>query len=569
MKIVRLSGNPVLAFAFSLALMMPCVAGSAQDASRQLPQLIKQKLKGNPSRIVIPSGRYYVKPNNQEHLRLEGLKDVTIVADGVEMICTQTTRALTIENCENVTIEGLEIDYDPLPFTQGRITSISDDTLTHHIRLFDDYPVATQVIERNYEIYKPDTRTLRYGSYHGVSVERVGKRRLRVTLPEHWEQSNHRPEKVGDLIAIETRYAPDGAVPHAVMLQQCQDVKLEDVKLYAYGFGFFEKNCNGSIYHGCKVDRKPLDQEVKPRQHARLRSLNSDAFHSKFAAEGPTYRECVARFQGDDGFAINGHYHLITEQEGASLRVLAKRPGQMNIEKGDTVELVNFEGQRLPDAEVLAVEATSPINEREEEFIGSQNMNYRLKEHRGGMLTQGYRVTLDRPVELPIGSVIASQKQLGNGFKVIDCTVAQNRSRGILVKASHGVIRNNRLIENWGEAIKVAPEWQWLEAGSSSDVAIANNVIDGCHSVSIAVYAFGGSGAIAPMGAHKNIRINGNQIGGGPKPAVFVTSTTGLQLENNRIRVDSSRALRPWHANSLNLGSNPESVVLRKSERSE
>jgi hypothetical protein len=32
-----------------------------------------------------------------------------------------------ITRCTNVTVRGLTIDYDPLPYTQGRISAISAD----------------------------------------------------------------------------------------------------------------------------------------------------------------------------------------------------------------------------------------------------------------------------------------------------------------------------------------------------------------------------------------------------------------------------------------------------------
>ena len=101
---------------------------------------------------------------------------------------------------------------------------------------------------------------------------------------------------------------------------------------------------------------------------------------------------------------------------------------------------------------------------------------------------------------------------MGSGFKVIGCRFGYNRSRGILIKASHGEVSGNQLEECWGEAIKVAPEYYWLESGSSDDVTIAENSIRGCHDAAIAVYAHAGSGEVAPAGVHNRIRITNNRI---------------------------------------------------------
>jgi len=94
--------------------------------------------------VIIPPGRYRVTPHRRQHLVLQDLADINIVAKGVEMICTETTRALTISNCRNVTLSGLTIDYDPLPYTQGRIVKLSENNTVHDIELFDGYPRGDQ-----------------------------------------------------------------------------------------------------------------------------------------------------------------------------------------------------------------------------------------------------------------------------------------------------------------------------------------------------------------------------------------------------------------------------------------
>ena len=45
---------------------------------------------------------------------LRNLRSVIIIADGVEMICTQTTRALTISNCTDLTLRGLRLAHEIL-----------------------------------------------------------------------------------------------------------------------------------------------------------------------------------------------------------------------------------------------------------------------------------------------------------------------------------------------------------------------------------------------------------------------------------------------------------------------
>ncbi len=548
------------------AVFIACPYGKDINSHRpgelfDMQGLIDSKLAAGNKEIIIPPGSYRVKPKRRQHLVLKDLNGVQIIANGVEMICTETTRALTIDNCRDVTVRGLTIDYDPLPYTQGRIVSMSEDKMAHEIELFDGYPSSEEVQPFKYEIFRPDTRTLRFGSYHDFQVESLDPKHIRVTKGTGYRNNSLKPEEVGDIIAIGTAHAPGGSIPHAVYINQCANLRLEDVTLYASNcFGFLETNCDGTTYLRCKIDRRAPETDLKKRADARIRSLNADAFHSKHAIKGPAVIGCIARFQGDDGINICGDYHMVTACDGKELRVLAKHG--MNIEVGDPVELLTYLGERLPDAQVVKIVPDDSINDAEKEFLSSQSMNNDLKTNRNRSLTRAFRITLDREVELPIGSVICSTRRTGNGFVVKDCDFGYNRSRGILIKASDGEVSGNTLTENWGEAIKVAPEYWWLESGSSNNVEIRGNVIRNCRSLAIAVYSFGGPRNLAPAGAHGNITVAGNTITDCPLPNILVTSTKGLRIEKNTCEPSKTRDLPPWELRRFELDpANLESVM--------
>ncbi len=453
--------------------------GTPPGAGFDLQHFIDSELRGGKQRIVVPPGRYRVTPHDRQHLVLRHLKDITIVADGVEMICTETTRALTIADCTNLTLRGLVIDYDPLPFTQGRITAFGPDKQAQEIELFEGYPPAETARNFKYEIFRPDTRTLRCADRDVQRIEAVDARHLRIFTPRERATS---PEQVGDLIVIASEYAPHGSMAHAVECSHNVNVRLEDIDLFASNcFGFIESDCDGSVYYRCRIGRRAAADDLVKRADPRLRSLDADAFHSNGAIKGPAYLECAAKFMGDDCINIHGDYDLITRCEGAKLRVLAK--GAMNIQPGDPVELVLYDGQRLPDAKVLAVGAAGTLLDGERAFLSRQNMDAGLKS--GRSLRNAYTITLDRKVEMPMGSVICPANRVGNGFSVKGCDFGFNRSRGILIKASHGDVSGNHLEGCKMSAILVTPEYWWLEAGSSSDVTISGNTIRDCGGIAL------------------------------------------------------------------------------------
>ena len=338
--------------------------------------------------------------------------------------------------------------------------------------------------------------------------------------------------------------------PHAILPDGCTGLVMENVTLYAGPtFGFFESNCSGSHYINCKVDRRPLATDIRERDVKRMQSNNADAFHSKRAQVGPSYVKCEAHFNGDDGIAINGDYHVVTATNGTRLSVVPKAAGTLNLTVGDSVELVSYTGERFPNAKITQIAVGPALTSTEKQFL--QNQTFYGEAANTYKAANVYYVTLNSSVSLPIGSLIASANRIGNGFEVKDCFIGPNRSRGILVKASNGIISGNRLLDNWGQAIKLAPEYVWLEAGSGSNVTVSDNVISGCHDASIAVYADGGNGATAPVGAHNNIQITGNSISGSSNPAIAVTSTSKLKIKGNTIESPNNGLLVPWIMNNF------------------
>ena len=513
---------------------------------------INQRLDAGEKTIVVPPGRYRVPEINNSHLSFSGRNDVSILADGVEMICTETVQAIKISDCHNFKLRGITVDYDPLPFTQGVIVELSSDKRTLTVDLIDGY--SSRVIGDKLEIYDPGAGELVTVTYYSVTYDvDIETRRVVISKPSHYGLSISN-EEIGDIAVLGSRGTK--TVPHAIVPSRCTGLVLENVVLFSGPtFGFFETYCSGSQYIDCKVDRRPLETEIAERGMRRMRSNNADGFHSKHAQTGPSYVRCISRYNGDDGIAINGDYHVVTGNNGDKLSVVGKGGRATNLSIGDSVELVSYTGVRLPNAKILEIEPGPELTAEEKQFL--QNQTFYAEAADSYKAPYVYYVTLDRSVYLPMGSVIASANRIGNTFEVRDCIMGPNRSRGILIKSSDGIITGNKLIDNWGQAIKLAPEYVWLEAGSGSNIIVSNNEISGCHDAAIAVYAEGGNGKIAPVGAHDNIQIIDNIIHGSTNPAIAVTSTSNLLLENNAIQSPNNNLLLPWIMDQFGRGSDP------------
>jgi len=530
----------------SLLVILPCLAFAAasevggapsvvreppQEPMRDLPVLIGRELTAGSKKIVIPPGRYLVEPGGRSHLSFRSLDGVQIIADGVEMICTATVQAVGFDHCTNVTLRGLTIDYDPLPFTQGKIVALGPEKSWVEFELFGGYP-EDRLVER-IEIFDPATRELRRASHYGWGeFERTGPRRYRISKGSRYR---YRPqadtEQVGDLLVTNNR-TPGRGGGHAVVLTDCSNVTLQDVTLYASPtFGFFEMDCTSSTYLRCKIDRRASAHDPVRPASPRLRSLNADAFHSKNAEKGPAIIECFAHWQGDDCVNINGRYYYVASSQGRTVRIVAfEKPVIM---PGDPVEFLPYEGGPLPKARAVGIAPSAePLSAAEQALLRDVELVEVIR-RRFNRAARIYSLVLDREVNPPPGSAVCAASRIGNGFVVKDCDFGDNRSRGILIKASHGEVTGNRVTGSRMAAVLISPEFHWMEAGCSSDVVVKENVFRGIGQTPIRILADGGNGKPLLAGAHRDISVLNNRFADCPWPLVEANSITGLTVADN------------------------------------
>jgi len=503
-----------------------------------LQALIQNAIDAGQKKIVVPPGKYCVSPKNDAHLILKNLADITIIADGVEMICTQTRPALVFKNCRNIHVKGFTIDYDPLPFTEGRIVAMPPDKSWVEFEIIDGYP-ENQLVER-IEFFDPTTRELRRETpFCWVkNFQSLGNHRYRVAKrPDYRYNAAWDTEQVGDIL-VTNNWFPDRGSDSAVTLTNCAEMTLEDITLYASScLGFVEKNCDASTYLHCKIDRRPPETDLVKRGFPRMRSLNADAFHIANAKKGPAIIGCTAKFMGDDCVNIHGTYHIITACNGNQLRIATLHGIQ--IQPGDPVEFLPFDGERPANAVAVKIEPDGPMKESEKAFFEKAGLVPSHRETLLGGNAPFFKISLDRPVELPMGSAICSSRNVGNGFLVKDCDFGYNRSRGILIKASQGQVIDNTISHTWMAAVLVSPEYSWLEAACSSDVVVRGNKIIGCRRPAIDIAAPGGNGKPLPSGAHRNISITDNSFVHSVWPNITATSTDDLVIQDNLLTPES------------------------------
>lgn len=146
-----------------------------------------------------------------------------------------------------------------------------------------------------------------------------------------------------------------------------------------------------------------------------------------------------------------------------------------------------------------------------------------------------------------------SEASLGNGFCITNSVFGYSRSRGFLLKASHGEVKDNLVVRTAAAGIAVSTEYGWLSGGCASDLEISGNTLWQAGTRQIEVAGSMGYGrkvkAELQSGAHHDIRITGNRLVG--TRGVYLEGCGDCAVTGNVFEVEGKKPEhRLWYRNS-------------------
>jgi len=484
-----------------------------------LRQLLAQAVTEQRQQVVIPPGDYRMDASAGQGMTifLRGAHDLTIVADGVTLIGLHRVRMLEFRECRNVTLQGLSIDYDPLPFTQGTIVAIADDAGSIDVKLHAGYP--HEPFSR-IDLVDPQTRFRKHGMpfMWGTRAAMIEPDVVRVTLPNIGQAA-----AVGDLASLST--GSGNGPPHAVTIENCADVTLRHVTIHsAPGMGLVDAGGDGGTHlDGVRIVPGPMPAGAT---EARLLTTSWDGIQHTTVRRGPLVENCIIEDCGDDSWSVQAEAYRIVQVDGGDV-LLPAPPWSVPPRAGDTVAMsldgpvVTLTGSRSgklielgADPELLA--------------------KFEIKE------TFGWRLSAAAwPFE--VGQRVYFPSRQGNRF-VFRHNRIHSPGRGALIKAA-GTVEDN-VFESPHAGVTVCPEVAG-DAGYGIDgVTIRRNRIVrsgyfcpgpwSTQAGAISITAGGPGQTFRPAGLIRNVLVEDNVCEDVQGPNLVVSSTSGLTIRGNR-----------------------------------
>lgn len=419
-------------------------------------------------------------------------------------------------NTSNLTIKNLSIDYDPLPFIQGRFVS-KVNTTTAVIKLDDDFASATPSFSRMPSTKRNETTAYLFDSncqvkivqiqgYQGGGVPKfspfiaasyggaVPASGL-VTIDFGLPVDSMFTDKAGDRIVMGPRFKT------AVQLHQSSNITLENINIYAFALpAIYDLQATGqNVYRNIKIIPRPGT--------TRLVAGVADGIHSTDAAVGPLIENSTFRAMMDDAINVHASFApvLSTDVESnltgqnASTVVIGARgvaPIAPFVKPGRTTSVDFFRrvtsdktyytyskdasdyeyvgsrtitaiGSEIPSATILAKIAAPRLWNH---FWTDRNGN--------GMYTASsgtaFKFGLSSPI-LISDPMVAVFNHHGSG-SVIRNNVFENMAvRGIVYQANTGKIYGNKFAGTKGPAVIVGTMPSWNEGPYARNVEMTGN----------------------------------------------------------------------------------------------
>lgn len=522
---------PLRALALVLALLAPAHADDGPALQRQ----INEAIAAHRLTLTIAPGTYRLDlpAGVGSHLAVSHAKGLRIEASHVRLICTSPAPAILFDQCEATEVDGMVIDYDPLPFTQGVITQIAADFSSFVVAIDAGYPYPLAmkgrgdwraiIIDPHTLLPKTDTKARYDGAVSALaegSVQYAGKPTRDATA-------------VGDAVAL----SGPVEISHAVVLRHCRQMIFDGLTVSTSPeFAVMEDGCQGSVYrHVSVVPGPPPAGATKPR----LLSSVADGIHSRNADRGPLIEQSTFRATGDDGIAIHGEFSFVTDfnapaGHGAATVVISPKTEQ-NFQVGDRLRFYDPQLHRVGEARIVSIhEAPSTGLATQKKFRPGLKMQ-------DGFFSQAFAINIDQSLPLQVGDLVSSPEHDGSGFIVRNNVVSNTRARGIRIKCSEGLIAGNTIRDIALSAIGISPEPStWFESDFASDLQIVGNTITNTgfgwanqkNILNAGAIALAAAGP-APAGGHCHILIDKNTITDAVGVNILVTSARDVTIRNN------------------------------------
>ncbi|MBO4954196.1 MAG: right-handed parallel beta-helix repeat-containing protein, partial [Clostridia bacterium] len=376
-----------------------------------------------------------------------------------------------IDNTENVTINGLTVDYEEPLFTQAKIIARDPDGFFFDIEVEDGYYFDLKdtnffTDSMSVHFFTADGKTHR-DSPHSVALARRNIEKLTdntYRLNALKLVSASKGLGAGDYL---TFLSNNEGYPFGI--HGSDGFKMNDVTIYSGCVGISENYGNPntpSVYRNVRMLPGPTPLGATT---PRLFSISGTGFHMTGLTKGFEAYDCYVYGNTDDGVNIHGIYHRAYENVGGNAIMVGSGKLGSRFEAGDVLRFYDENYEYIDSATIVSA---TKADDYKTDISLEQNV---------GVWTfkpiEKYKVTLDKKVTIAAGSWIENEQEISYHFILKNCQFIEG-ARGLIIKA--GGLVEDCLVQGRPIALRAGPELHWLESGYIRDLTFKNVTFKEC-----------------------------------------------------------------------------------------
>ena len=389
---------------------------------------------------------------------LEGVENFVIDGNGSDFIFEDIMTPVIISHAKNVTIKGFSFTSLHTFNAQFQIIEGGETSAVFHTTHGKTYVHGGDVFAGEFE--PKESHKLRYMDYHDADGQ-LSKGACEFFTSGH-ESTNRvtfsalqdgvyraeglrAPLRKGQKVVMPSRTRRAATI----FINRSENTKIEDVTVYSgLGMGVIAQNSKNieivNFNTRCKGDR--------------CYSINADSTHFVHCEGKIHIHDCYFEGQLDDALNVHGIYLKIVDKYDNKLFLK-----QMHFEQFGVNVVSAGDILQTADPESL-------IPNGEYKVLSARRINLELLE-----------VTIDGDAsQIRVGDVA---DEISHIPEVIfeNCTLVNNRARGMLLASAGKIIIRNNIFKSPGPAIMFEANGDfWYESGGTKDVLITGNVFDHC-----------------------------------------------------------------------------------------
>ena len=465
-------------------------------AIQLMQDVMDGKMGRNPQDVVFTPYYPYTRG-----IHLKGINGLEIVAHGAQLAVEGWMEPVSIENCKNLTINGLTIDYETMPHSEGIVVNEGDDFFD--VRCSSEFPIRNNLPMLRLMFWDlSKNRLLGKTIYFPKKNELIDAQTIRI-----W--ASHSQKLLGHVALINHMFH----FRPAILINESVHTVLNQVTIHAQpGMGIVGHRSDTIVMNGLRIVPRP----------GRYQSTNTDATHFTSCKGTVRFDGCTFEGQGDDATNVHGYYQLIKKKLSPQKYVI-----EMEKAWGTHAMVLDY-----PDkGDVIELVARKTL-----EVVGK----YTVTQSEPKPTEWNTAITLSKPLPDDLENYYVINITRLPRLEFVNSYVGSHLARAVLVKTRNVLIENCTFKESTGTAIHIGAEGDWREGAGSENVTVRNNRIlrcgrgdgtnDGATAIAINVKA----PDVSVAGIHKNILIDGNLIEGeNAECGISVAGASGVTIQNN------------------------------------